>query len=202
MGTVIVGSKPIRPGYVAILTVSALLLVTFCADAHGAPAAAGTRAAALASEAPPPPPPRAVSAPSRLAADNIYRSVDEHGRVTYSQHPPDDPAQVEQVDVRSDPSAERQREARARARALREAAQQLERAHAREQAHQTSEIEAAQAALSTAEKRLEQARIMRDEDWQGLAGGGRRLRESYHHRVEAAQAQVEAARERLRQAQH
>lgn len=200
MGTVIVGSKPIRPGCVAILTVSALLLVAFCADAHGAPAAAGTRAAALASEAPLPP--RAVSAPSRLAADTIYRSVDEHGRVTYSQHPPDDPAQVEQVDVRSDPSAERQHEAQARARALREAAQQLERVHAREQAHQASEIETAQAALSTAEKRLEQARIMRDDDWQGLAGGGRRLRESYHHRVEAAEAQVEAARERLRQAQH
>jgi len=48
------------------------------------------------------------------AADQVYRSVDADGNVTFSSTPPANAAAVEEVSVRPGPSAEAQREARAR----------------------------------------------------------------------------------------
>lgn len=48
------------------------------------------------------------------AAGQIYRSVDAKGNVTFSSQPPAGATSVEEVTVRSGPSAEAQREARER----------------------------------------------------------------------------------------
>lgn len=48
------------------------------------------------------------------AAEQIYRSVDAEGNVTFSSTPPPDAAAVEEVSVQPGPSAEAQREARER----------------------------------------------------------------------------------------
>ncbi len=48
------------------------------------------------------------------AAEQIYRSVDAQGNVTFSSTPPADAAAVEEVSVQPGPSSETQREARER----------------------------------------------------------------------------------------
>lgn len=135
-----------------------------------------------------------------LAADTLYRSVDEHGNVTYSQRPPAEAEEVEPIQVQPGPDRERRQEAKSRAQALQRAAQRAEDARREQAADRHDEILAAEEALRRARERLEKARIQREDDWQGLAGGGRRLKPSYHQRVQAAEAQVEAAEKRLHDA--
>jgi hypothetical protein len=47
---------------------------------------------------------------SGALAGQVYRSVDEEGRVTYSDKPPPSAADVEEVEVQPAPSGARQRE--------------------------------------------------------------------------------------------
>jgi hypothetical protein len=65
-----------------------------------------------------------------VAAEQIYRSVDAEGNVTFSNQPPDNAVSVDKVDVEPGPSEAAQREAQERMQRQEEAAQELGEARA------------------------------------------------------------------------
>jgi hypothetical protein len=68
---------------------------------------------------------------SGALAGQVYRSVDEEGRVTYSDKPPPSAADVEEVEVQPAPSGARQREGMERVRRMESQADELGEARAR-----------------------------------------------------------------------
>lgn len=134
------------------------------------------------------------------AAQQVYRSVDEHGNVTFSSTPPPEAKEVAPVNVHAGPTSTQREEAAERERRLQEAARELDVQRAKEQQRRQGAIAAAEHDLAAAQARLDDARIQRDEDWQGLAGGGRRLKPSYYERVEQAEEAVRAAEVQLARA--
>ncbi len=128
----------------------------------------------------------------QVSAETAYRSVDEQGNVTFSDHPVSGAAQQEQVTIDAPgPSAERQQDARRRAAELQKEASQAGASRAPARA---ARKETARQTLQDAEKGLEDASQVREGDRIGTAGGGSRLKPEYHERVREAEAEVERAR--------
>ena len=137
-------------------------------------------------------------------AQQVYKSVDDQGKVIFSDKPPADAKSVTQVRIEPGPSEASVREAVERQRAISKAAGNLGGgggAAVDGQSGQASGVQDAKAALAEAERQLDEARQIGPGDRRGTAGGGSRLSEQYRQRVEAAEAIVEAARQRLQQAQ-
>ena len=133
-------------------------------------------------------------------AQQVYKSVDEQGKVIFSDKPPADAKSVTPVEIKPGPSEEDVRAATQRARALEQAAGEVGRA--RKQAGSGSGAGSGadvREALAEAERRLEEAREIGPGDRKGTAGGGSRLSEAYRQRVEEAEAAVEEARRRLKE---
>lgn len=135
-------------------------------------------------------------------AQEVYKAVDDQGKVVFSDKPPADAKSVTPVKIRPGPSEADVQEARARERALEKAASEAgkSRADAKQQT-EAPEVLDPKAALAEAERRLDEARQVGPGDRKGTAGGGSRLSEQYRQRVKEAEAAVDAARQRLKQSQ-
>lgn len=136
-----------------------------------------------------------------VSAQQVYRSVDEQGNVTYSQEPPEDAREVEPVDIRPGPTKAEQREAQERMRRMGKASEKSAAPEAPPGQTKKQRVEEAKAQLKAAERQLEEAKQVGPGDRKGTATGGSRFTEAYLKRVEAAEANVEAARQRLKEAQ-
>lgn len=134
-----------------------------------------------------------------LMGGEIYRSVDGEGNVTYSDTPPAGNSKGEMVELPPDPSPAAVQETEARNREIRRAASRAQQQRIDQERNRDSTLRSAREALQGAEARLKEAKVIRDEDRQNLAGGMRRVRPDYFERVKAAEAEVEAARKRLQE---
>jgi hypothetical protein len=134
------------------------------------------------------------------SGEEIYRTVDEEGNVTFTDTPAADDASAQPVVLPPGPSREEQQEAEQRQRKIREAAESAERQRQQEKRASQARIEAAEKRLAEAEAELAEARVIKDEDRQNLAGGRRRIHPDYFERVKQAEAAVEVARKALREA--
>ena len=134
------------------------------------------------------------------AAYQVYKTVDAAGHVTYSTHPPADSVSMEVVKIPPGPSAEEQAEAAQRVSAVKQATEEVQQQREALAADQAQGVRAAQARVSAAKTDLEAARQFRDDDWQGLISGKRRLKQSYHDRVQSARQHYEEARVNLQSA--
>jgi hypothetical protein len=133
-----------------------------------------------------------TTAAFQVAAETAYRSVDEHGNVTFSDTPVSGAAQEDQVRIDAPaPSAKRQQETMQREAELQKAASQAGTSSAPSRADQEK---AAQQNVRDAEKRLEEANQVREGDRIGTAGGGSRLTPQYQERVRKAEEEVDKAR--------
>mgnify|MGYP001546690587 FL=1 len=135
-----------------------------------------------------------------LTAQQVYRSVDEQGNVSYSGEPPANAQAVETISVDPGPSADQRREAEKRASEMEQAAQGAVESASESEARRQM-VREAQENLMSAEKALEEAKVVGPGDRKGTASGGSRLTEAYQERVEAAEADVAAARKNLQEVQ-
>jgi thioesterase domain-containing protein len=137
---------------------------------------------------------------SALSADEVYRTVDEAGNVTFTDTPPEGDAKAERVELPPPPSTERLRQSEQRNREILRAAEEAKQERLKQKSQREASISEAKKRLAAAETRLEQAKVIQDEDRQNLAGGKRRIHPDYFERVKQAEAEVEAARKALREA--
>lgn len=128
------------------------------------------------------------------AAQNVFKSVDETGNVTYSSSVPADAVQSEAVKITPPPPSATTEEAQAKADEAVEAAKELAAEDEARKAEKAAETQAKNELVAAAEQNLEDAKIIRDDDWQNLQGGGRVLNEGYHKRVREAEAMVQGAK--------
>ncbi|WP_177419630.1 DUF4124 domain-containing protein [endosymbiont of Lamellibrachia barhami] len=133
-------------------------------------------------------------------AETVYRSVDESGQVTYSDTPGKGRSDV--VKMPSGPSPKAKRESQAREKEIRDAANKAGRQRQLGDQQRAVDISEAERNLQAAEARLDDAKILRNEDRQSTAGGGRRIRPEYFERIEQEEAAVEAARKKLQRARN
>ena len=133
-------------------------------------------------------------------AYQVYKTVDAAGKVTYSTHPPADSVSMEIIKIHPGPSAEEQAEAVQREAAVKQAVGEVQQQREALEAERAQGVGAARAELSAAKTDLEAARQIYDDDWQGLVSGKRRLKPSYHERVQSAERRYEDARVKLQSA--
>jgi hypothetical protein len=137
-----------------------------------------------------------TTAAFQVAAETAYRSVDEHGNVTFSDTPVGGAAQEDQVRIDAPaPSAERRKESLRREAELQKAASQAGTSSAPGRADQKK---TAQQNVRDAEKRLEEASQVREGDRKGTASGGSRLTPEYQERVRKAEEEVGKARQQAK----
>ncbi len=129
-----------------------------------------------------------------VMAQNVFKSVDETGTVTYSSSVPVDAVESEPMKLAPPPPTAATEEARAKADETVEAAGQLSAEDETRKAEKAAETQAKNEAVVAAEQNLEDAKIIRDGDWQNLQGGGRVLNEGYQQRVREAEAVVQGAK--------
>lgn len=141
-----------------------------------------------------------TSIASPLVADEIYRSVDAEGNVTYTDTPMEGDKSAVRVELPPGPSPASIKESEQRHQEIRRAADQAQQRRLGEAKAENEQIAEARKALAEAEAKLAEAKVIRDEDRQHLAGGGRRINPEYFDRLKAAEAEVEAARKRLQEA--
>lgn len=141
--------------------------------------------------------PAALALPA--AAQTVYKSVDEQGNVTYSGEPPptDEAARVKEIELPAGPSEQDQAEAIQRMREMEARAGRLDQQREIRQEASQGDLAAVRQELTEARAALAEAREMRFEDWQYIAGGGRVLKPSYHERVAAAEQRVRTAEQAL-----
>lgn len=136
-------------------------------------------------------------APFLAISDTVYRTVDESGRVTFSDGPATDAVEVEKVELPPAPSAQSIRETEARTEAIRKEAQRAQGERAKKEKNRQSRLRNAQKALEEAEAHLASAKIIQNEDRQSYAGGKRGIRPEYFDRVAEAEESVAQAKKRL-----
>lgn len=136
-----------------------------------------------------------LGAPSLARAEPIYKSVDAGGNVTYSSVPPEEAVDTQPVAVPDAPSEARRQQAIEREKQLQRAVESLARERAANDRQRGGAVQDAEQARVEAEARLERAQVIQDSDWQGLAGGGRHLKESYFERVRNAEEELRRAAE-------
>jgi len=136
---------------------------------------------------------------SHLVAEEIYRSVDAQGNVTYTDSPTAGDMSFEKVEVPPSPSPASIQESELRHQEIRRAADQAQRKRLGEAQNENEQLTQARKALAEAEARLTEAKIIKDEDRQNLAGGRRRINPEHFDRLKAAEMEVEAARKHLRE---
>ena len=142
-----------------------------------------------------------ASAPS-FTADKIYQSVDEHGNPTFSDSVPANAVEAEAIEVSPAPMVDPEAEAsKRRAQEAINAADEGQKQRDLAKQEKRVAIEAAQQRVRAAEANLAAAKVVREGDRQGLAGGGSRLTPEYHRRVDAAAQELAQAQQALQQAQ-
>jgi multidrug efflux pump subunit AcrA (membrane-fusion protein) len=135
------------------------------------------------------------------AAEKIYESVDEQGNRTFSDSVPADAVAVEAIVVPAAPEPDAEVEAsKQRAEDAVRAADESQKQRDLAKQQQRAATEAAQQRVQAAEANLADAKIVREGDRQGIAGGGSRLTPEYQRRVQAAEQQLQQAQEALSRA--
>ncbi|MEJ2455729.1 MAG: DUF4124 domain-containing protein [Candidatus Thiodiazotropha sp.] len=135
-----------------------------------------------------------------VIGEEIYRTVDEQGNVTFTDTPPAGGVEVERVELPSGPSEQVRREAEQRNQKILNAAERAEQKREQEKAQKQTRVKAAEQQLQEAQAHLAEAKVIKDEDRQNLAGGKRRINPDYFERVKQAELEVEQARKALREA--
>jgi hypothetical protein len=135
-----------------------------------------------------------------VIGEEIYRTVDEQGNVTFTDTPPAGGVEVERVELPSGPSEQVRQEAEQRNQKILNAAERAEQKREQEKAQKETRVKAAEQQLQEAQARLAEAKVIKDEDRQNLAGGKRRINPDYFERVKQAELEVEQARKALREA--
>ncbi len=133
------------------------------------------------------------------SGEEIYRSVDEQGNVTFTDTPPAG-GEVERVELPPSPSEQSRQAAERRNQEIMKAAEQADRKRLQEREQKQAGVKAAEQQLQEAQARLAEAKEIKDEDRQNLAGGKRRIQPEYFERVKQAELEVEKARKALREA--
>lgn len=136
-------------------------------------------------------------APLLATSETVYRTVDESGRVTFSDGPATDAVNIEKVEIPPGPSAQSIRETEARTEAIRKEAQRAQAERLKREKSRQASLRDAQKALEDAEANLAEAKIIRNEDRQSYAGGKRGIRPEYFDRVAEAEESVALAKKRL-----
>jgi hypothetical protein len=137
-----------------------------------------------------------ATAAFQAAAQTAYRSVDEHGNVTFSDTPVSGAAQEEKIRIEAPaPSVKDLQESRQREAELLKAAGQVDTSGTARKAEQKK---TAQQTVRDAEKNFEEASQIREGDRLGTAGGGSRLTPEYQERVQEAEAELDRARKEAR----
>ena len=132
------------------------------------------------------------------SAQTVYRSVDKDGNVSFSDAPVPGNTDAEEITIDAPPpSVDRVRESELDAnRAIKQAnKEQVRRDAAREE--RSLELREAEKALNLAEKNLEEAKVVREGDTRGKAGGGTRLTSQYLNRVKAAEKDLAEAQDHM-----
>jgi hypothetical protein len=134
------------------------------------------------------------------AATTLYKSVDEQGNITYSDAPPGDARDVEEIDIKEGnmnvlPSEDVQKQIERQKQQDKQAA---DRQRADNQDWQ-QRYEEAQAELTAAEQTLESAREIQEGDTVGSAYGGARPNADWIERLERAEADVVDKQQHLHQ---
>ncbi len=137
-----------------------------------------------------------LALPANASGVKVYKSIDADGNVTYSAEPARNAVQSEQILIEEAPSEKAFNEANQRAWSFQKEAERLDRSRQRSQQERTEARQTADQSVQKAERELAQARKIKDTDWQGLSGGGRVLKESYHQRVRSAETKLEQARKK------
>lgn len=137
-----------------------------------------------------------------VAASKLYKSVDEQGRITFSDSPPAAGGQVQTVDLPSEainimPSEGLQEEIQRQ----KKVDQKVALRRASEQKDWSRRQREARDALAEAELNLEGAREVREGDTVGSAFGGARPNQAWIQRLEQAEADVEGKRHQLNKIQ-
>jgi hypothetical protein len=130
----------------------------------------------------------------------VYKSVDEYGRVIFSDRPPQEASSTEAVTLDPGPDEARRREAQAREAEIRAAgARAEERINARIALRERLQraVELAKDKLAAAQQALRQGKTPKAGERLAVRGGASRFAPQYHERVAALQQAVEAARYEL-----
>lgn len=134
------------------------------------------------------------------SGEEIYRSVDKEGNVTFTNLPSEGNASSERIELPAGPSQESLQQTKQRNSEIRRAADDAQSRRMQEKREKKARIKAAEKVLQAAEDRLDAAKVLKDDDRQNLAGGKRRIRPDYFERVKQAKEAVDEARKALRQA--
>jgi preprotein translocase subunit SecF len=136
------------------------------------------------------------------AADEVYKSIDAQGRVTYSAKPPPSASDemVEEVKIRPGPTEEQVQQAEQQAKALQELTQQTqeqrqEQRQAQEQAKTLKDLSKAEQELRDATSVLKEAKEVQPGSYYYPGGAEPVLVPQHRERVEAARQKVQQAKE-------
>ncbi|MEJ2577237.1 MAG: DUF4124 domain-containing protein [Gammaproteobacteria bacterium] len=133
--------------------------------------------------------------PGATGADTVYGSVDEQGRVTFSDRVPAGAVEVERVEVEPTRQPEGEVDAsRRRAEQAITAAGESQQQRDAARAERQAALNSAEQRVRDAEANLADARVVGEGDRLGTASGGSRLTPAYHARVQAAEQALEQAR--------
>ena len=136
----------------------------------------------------------------QVSAEDVVRSVDADGTVTFSDAPV--PGNADSATIQIDappPAADTLTESQREAQAVIDKANRLQQQEAAAQREKAEAGPSAQQALERANAELEAARVVGEGDRQSLAGGGSKLTPEYQSRVKAAEKKVEEAQKKLNQ---
>ena len=135
-----------------------------------------------------------------VAATTLYKSVDEQGNISYSDAPPGDAREVEEIDIKQGdmnvlPSEDVQQQIDQQKQSDKQAADR-QRADNKDWQQR---YEQAEAELSAAQQTLESAREINEGDTVGSAFGGARPNADWIERLERAEADVVDKQQQLDQ---
>ena len=135
-----------------------------------------------------------------VAATTLYKSVDEQGNISYSDAPPGDAREVEEIDIKQGdmnvlPSEDVQQQIDQQKQSDKQAADR-QRADNKDWQQR---YEQAEAELSAAQQTLESAREINEGDTVGSAFGGARPNADWIERLERAEAYVVDKQQQLDQ---
>jgi hypothetical protein len=140
-----------------------------------------------------------MTLPVHLLADDVYRSVDADGNVTYTDKPLEVDSSVEKVELLPTPSEASRLETEERNAAIRKAMEEAREKRLEKEAGRNALVSNALKELEEAEEELKQAKEIDEGDRQTLLGGRSRIKPEYFERVEEAEAKVETARKKLKE---
>ena len=133
-------------------------------------------------------------------AGEAYRMVDETGQVIFTDTPPAGQPNIEVLELPQGPSEQSRQEAESRLETMRQKLEESRRERVAREKEREAGIETLKQQLAEAEAQLREAKVLKDEDRQTLAGRGRRIHPEYFERIEEAEARVHELRRRLNQA--